>query len=114
VGWPHIVSTLDASLDLVTTAALSLLAQEANRSASPAHICSHLFPSPPHLRYTILDDNRHHSYYFNDTRVLRYITKISSSQHKQPEPSLRMTIRSPDGAFTRYLLPNGLFPYCFV
>jgi hypothetical protein len=54
VGWPHIVSNLDASLDLVTTAALSLLAQEANRSASPAHICSPLFPSPPHLHRTKL------------------------------------------------------------
>lgn len=43
-GWPHIVSHLDASLDLATTAALSLLAQEANRSASPAHICSTLSP----------------------------------------------------------------------
>ncbi len=50
--WPHIVSSLDASLDLVTTAALSFPAQEANRSASPAHICSTL--SPPLLTSTPL------------------------------------------------------------
>ena len=30
------------------------------------------------------------------------------------EPLLRMTIRSPDGALTRYLLPNGSSPELFV
>jgi hypothetical protein len=80
VGWPHIVSSLDASLDLVTTAALSLPAQEANRSASPAHICSALLPSLPHLHRTKLDDLHHHQYRYYDTSFVRHITKISPKQ----------------------------------
>lgn len=80
MGWPHIVSTLDTSLDLVNTAALSFLAQEADRSASPAHICSLLFPSPTHLHYITLNDSIHHSRHYCDTKSACHITKILSKQ----------------------------------
>jgi len=36
-------------------------------------------------------------------------TTIKDDTLKQ-EPLLRMTIRSPDGALSRYLLPNGFPP----
>lgn len=44
---------------------------------------------------------------------LRRLLDLSNTTHtpsKKQEPLLRMTIRSPDGALSRYLLPNGFLP----
>ena len=98
VGWPHIVSNLDASLDLVTTVALSLPAQEASRSASAAHICSHLFPPPHTSTSLVLDDNQHHCTATttqdsccvspNLKPTIRYIRALAQDDNSDPRRSL--------------------------
>lgn len=43
------------------------------------------------------------------SKLAKFATIFQQTQLNNQEPSLRMTIRSPDGALPRYLLPNG-FP----
>jgi hypothetical protein len=77
------------------------------------------FPTPPPPRHQTRP-TQHHSHLStlkptsSPPRVQNVVSRPSPHQPQQ-EPLLRMTIRSPDGAFTRYLLPSGLpQPFCLI
>ena len=81
VGWPHIVSNLDASLDLVTTAALSLSCPGSELvSISCPHLFTSFLPSSSPSSHQTFDDLRRYQHRYYDTTFVRHITKISSYQ----------------------------------
>ena len=90
--------------------ALELSHQPVSTRSPRPHILSSLVFFPPrhhniHTTTTIALQTSNPSYYFCDVCPTSTTTTTTLQ-----EPLLRMTIRSPDGALSRYLLPNGFPP----